>query len=262
MDNYLEIAQKAAQAGGAVIRHYYEKGVEIHHKESHNLVSAADLESEDIVVAEIRQHCPEHCFLGEETHKDQVGSEPIWIIDPLDGTNNFAHRVPHFACSVALYAENNFQVGAVYNPISKELFSAQLGKGAWHNGNKAGVSNVSSLREALVGTGFYYDRGQMMEDTLACIRNLFAENIHGIRRFGTASLDLSFVGTGRFDGFFEFELHPWDFAAGALFVKEAGGIVSRLDGSPLQPQASALIAGNPQIHAAVLKITQKHRRAH
>jgi myo-inositol-1(or 4)-monophosphatase len=216
------------------------------------------LEAEDAIVGIIKEEFPNHAVLGEETYKDDVSSPDLWIIDPLDGTNNFAHQLPHFAISVAYVKNGIAQAGVVYNPIHEELFIAERGKGAYLNGIQAKVGSNQKLNEVLVGCGFYYDRGLMMERTLDCMRDLFGKNIHGIRRMGTASLDLCMVGCGRFGAFFEYQLSPWDFAAGALFVEEAGGRISSTAGSPLAYEKSGVLASNGLLHAEMLEITGRH----
>src|SRR5690606_5223379 len=180
------------------------------------------------------------------------------IVDPLDGTNNFAHRIPHFAVSIAYYHNGSPVCGVVYNPLRDDWFTAVRGEGAWYNGQPARVSDERRLDQALVGVGFYYDRGAMMEATLAAIRDLFRCQIHGIRRFGTASLDLCQVGMGMFGAYFEFQLSPWDFAAGRLFVEQAGGRVTTCLGDALPLQKTTLLASNRLLHDAVLRVIGSH----
>ena len=221
-----QTAIAAARAGGSIVRKYYESGVEMRQKSSYNLVCDADLEAEAAIISHIKSVYPDHCFYAEETQKDTRTSEHLWVIDPLDGTNNFAHKIPQFACALAYYHNGTAQIGVVFNPVRDECFLSVRGEGAYLNGEKISVSSVNSLDSAIIGTGFYYDRGAMMEATLAAIKTLFEKRIHGIRRFGAASLDLCYVGCGYFDSFFEYTLAPWDYAAGRLFVIEAGGMVT------------------------------------
>src|SRR5262249_2850138 len=155
------------------------------------------------------------------------------VVDPLDGTNNFAHRIPHCAVSIAYHRSGQPVCGVIYNPFRDDWHVAVRGKGATHYGRRAEVSDHTRLNEVLVGVGFYYDRGAMMEATLAAIGDLKRRQVHGTRRFGTASLDLCMVGLGQFGAYFEYELSPWDFAAGRLFVEEAGGRVTTARGAPL-----------------------------
>jgi len=249
----LIVAQRAARAGGDVVARYFRDGVAMRGKQSFELVSDADLEAERAIVERIRAEFPGHAVLGEELHRDAVDAEHLWIVDPLDGTNNFGHRIPQFAVSIAYVRNGRAECGVVYQPVTDEWFIARRGCGAFHNGQAVQVSTASRLDQALLGVGFYYDRGAMMEATLAAIGDLFRRQIHGIRRFGAASLDLCWVGLGRFDGFFEFELAPWDFAAGRLFVEEAGGIVTTCDGQDPPWAKSSILATNGHLHAEILE---------
>ncbi|QDT62806.1 inositol monophosphatase family protein [Calycomorphotria hydatis] len=256
----LDVTHQAAQAGGEVIERYFREGVEIRTKEgagvSYDLVSDADLESEKAIGAVIQKAFPEHSILGEETFQDSIDAEHLWIIDPLDGTNNFAHDIPHFAISVAYYHNGQAETGVVLNPITGDCFAAKRGEGATLNGEPIRVGPQQKLDEVFVGCGFYYDRGAMMEATLASIKELFHEHIHGIRRMGTASLDLCFVAAGRFGAFFEYQLSPWDYAAGRLIVEEAGGSITDCGGNPLPLEKTSVLASNTLLHEAVLRIVR------
>ncbi|MCB0323655.1 MAG: inositol monophosphatase [Bdellovibrionales bacterium] len=254
----LAVAIAAARAGGATVLRYFREGVQMRVKESYNLVSDADVDAEEAVVTAIKEHFPSHAFFGEETHKDELSSEDVWIIDPLDGTNNFAHGISQFSVSIAYAKDGEVKAGVVYNPVHDELYCAERGKGAFCNGKRAAVSKESSLNQALIGTGFYYDRGLMMERTLDSMRDLFHTDIHGIRRIGAASLDLCHVGMGHFGAYFEYKLAAWDFAAGALFVEEAGGRVTTARGDSLPLDTSSVLASNGALHQSVLAIVGKH----
>jgi len=254
----LEIAQQAARIGGEIVARYFREGVEIRSKDAHNLVTDADVESEKAIVDCIRATFPDHEVMGEEGHTADLSAEHLWIIDPLDGTTNFAHKIPHFAVSIAYYFQGKPGCGAIWNPIRDDWFLAARGQGATHNGEKVSAGPESELKDVLVGVGFYYDRGAMMEATLAAIHELFEQQIHGIRRFGTASLDLAQVGCGLFGAFFEYELSPWDFAAGQLFVEECGGTVTTCRGEALPIEKSSVLASNTHLHPAVLDIVQRH----
>ncbi len=253
----LIVAQQAARAGGEVVLRYHREGVVMRGKQSYNLVSDADIEAERSIVNVIRRTFPHHAVLAEELHRDAVDSEHLWVIDPLDGTNNFAHRIPQFAVSVAYYRAGRAECGVVYQPLTDEWFVARRGCGAFHDGRAIQVSDSTRLDQALLGVGFFYDRDKIMDATLAAIGDLFRQQIHGIRRFGAASLDLCWVGLGRFDAFFEFELAPWDFAAARLFVEEAGGRVTTCDGAELPLAKSSVLATNGPLHPAVLDIVRK-----
>lgn len=257
-----KLALKAALAGGEVLKKYFRKSLVIREKqdnESFNLVTDADVEAEQTIIECIKKQFPEDSILAEESASNAALQERTWIIDPLDGTNNFAHSIAQFACSIGFYYQGKPLVGIVYNPISEEKFSAIKGKGAYLNGERIYVSKSKDLKTSLVCTGFYYDRGQMMEDTLSAIRELFQNNIHGIRRMGAASLDLCFVAAGRFDSYFEYKLAPWDFAAGALIVEEAGGRVTDCKGQEMEPQYSSVLASNSLTHSQVLEIVSKNK---
>lgn len=262
--NEMETARQAAVAGAAVVTKYFDSLAEADVRSksegdgAHDLVSNADLESEEAVARVIRAAYPRHEIIGEESHSAAVDAEHLWIIDPLDGTNNFAHHVPHFAVSIAYYRGGQPHTGVIVNPVSGDCFAAQRGGGAWHNGQQCHVDGAGQLSESLVGVGFYYDRGQMMRSTLAAIESLFSSNIHGIRRFGTAALDLCMVGQGLFGAFFEYELSPWDFAAGRLFVEEAGGTVTDCAGRPLELHRGSVLASNGRLHEAMLRIVAEH----
>lgn len=257
----LSTAQRAAEAAGNVLARYFHDGVTMRSKEgeaAYNLVSQADVEAEQAIAQIIHDAFPKHSILGEESHSGSTDSEHLWIVDPLDGTTNFAHRIPHFAVSIAYYCAGRPQCGVIFNPIREDWYLAEQGKGAKHNGKPVRVSGKGQLDQVLVSVGFYYDRGAMMEATLAAVSDLFREQIHGIRRFGTASLDLAQVGCGLFGAFFEYELSPWDFAAGRLFVEEAGGLVTTGRGDSLPLAKTSLLASTPALHPSVLDIVRLH----
>lgn len=252
----LEVAKAAARAGGEILRGYFRQGIEMRAKASCDFVSDADLESEQAIVRVIREAFPDHEILGEEGHTGDTSAEHLWIIDPLDGTTNFAHDIPHFAVSIACYHGGKPDCGVIFNPARDDWYHAVAGHGAFAGEEKVHVAEHTNLNESLVGVGFYYDRGAMMEATLNSIRELFGRQIHGIRRFGTASLDLVQVGSGTFGAFFEYELSPWDFAAGRLFVEEAGGKVTTCDGRPLPIEKTSVLASNGRLHDVVLDIVR------
>jgi myo-inositol-1(or 4)-monophosphatase len=248
------IAEEAARAGGAVAARYFREGVAMRSKDVANLVSDADVEAEHAIAAVIRKAFPSHAILGEEAHQADASAEHLWVIDPIDGTTNFAHQIPHFAVSVAYYRGGQAQCGVIFNPIRDEWHSAAKGQGAFHDGRRVQVQESSRLDESVIGVGFYYDRDAMMDATLGAIGELKRRQIHGIRRFGTASLDLCMVGLGRFGGYFEYQLSPWDFAAGRLFVEEAGGKVTDARGHPLPLAKSSILATNGLIHDQMLEV--------
>lgn len=263
MNSLLNSATEAAQIGGNILMQYFRDGVLIRDKSSgggktYDLVSDADIESERAIAEFLRARYPHHELLGEEDLDGNTDAEHLWIIDPLDGTNNFAHQVPHFAVSIAYYHQGVAMVGAILNPARDELFTAVRGEGARCNGQQATVADSASLSRTLIGCGFYYDRGEMMRRTLAAVEEFFANDIHGIRRFGTAALDLCQVGCGQFGGYFEYRLSPWDFAAGALFVQEAGGKVTDAHGAALPIETTSIVASNGKLHDSIIDITSRH----
>ncbi len=223
-----------------------------------NTVTEADLLSEKLITSAINEKYPDHSVLGEEEAATGVSlSAPqLWIIDPLDGTNNYASGMPHFSISVA-YCESGVPVvGVVYDPVRDELFSALRGEGTRLNGKSVKVAERPVLAESLVATGFYYDRGLLMEKTLDSMKLLFHHGIRGIRRCGSAALDLAWVASGRFDGYFEYQLAPWDFAAGVLLVIEAGGIVCCGNGTPFTLAAEGIIAASDKIEEEFCNLIQ------
>jgi myo-inositol-1(or 4)-monophosphatase len=262
----LQIAEEAARVGGAIASRFFREEFAVYTKSSaagkveYNLVSEADLEAETAIVAVIRKAFPDHAVLGEELHggdgvsESVLKSKHLWIVDPIDGTNNFVHRIPHFGVSVAYYHDGQPACGAMGNPIRDDWFIAARGQGAFHNDQRAQVTDNSRLEEALIGFGYYYDRGAMMEATLAAVGDLLRRNIHGVRRMGAATLDLAYVGLGCFGAFFEYELAPWDFAAGRLFVEEAGGKVTTGRGESVPLAKTSILASNGLLHEAVLEL--------
>jgi myo-inositol-1(or 4)-monophosphatase len=252
----LDVAEEAARAAGAIVARYFRDGIAMRSKDIANLVSDADIEAERAIVEVIRRSFPGHEVLGEESHHGDAGAEHLWVVDPLDGTNNFGHRIPHFAVSIAYCRDGRPECGVIYNPVRDEWHRAVRGQGAYFGDRRAQVAAHTRLDEALIGVGFYYDRGAMMEATLRAIHGVKRQQIHGIRRFGTASLDLCMVGLGMFGAYFEYELSPWDFAAGMLFVEEAGGRVTTARGGPLTLAKSSLLASNGLLHETVLEIVR------
>jgi myo-inositol-1(or 4)-monophosphatase len=255
----LSVAKEAARVGGAIVARYFREGITMRSKDVSNLVSDADIEAEHAIVDAIRWRFPGHEVLAEEEHSGDPGAEHLWVVDPLDGTNNFAHKIPQFAVSVAYYRAGVAECGVIYNPVRDDWHVAVRGRGAFFNGERVRVGEQSKLHEVLVGVGFYYNRGAMMEATLRAVGDLKRDHtIHGIRRFGAATLDLCMVGLGQLGAYFEFELSPWDFAAGRLFVEEAGGRVTTCLGEPLPLARSSILASNGLLHEAMLDVVKPH----
>ncbi len=255
MDKFKEIAIMAARKAGEVHKKYFNRNIRVKTKgTSINLVTAADTEAEKEIVSLIRSYFPKHNFLAEEETYKKIDSEYTWVIDPLDGTSNFSYGLPIFCVSIALLKNNEPIIGVVYDPMRDELFSAQKNCGAYLNREKIAVACASKLKEALLITGFYYNRGKDMVANLERIRIFLSKRIIGIRRLGAAALDLCYVACGRAAGFWEFTLSPWDFAAGMLIVREAGGMVTGRYGEDITLKKSFIAASNGKIHNAMLEV--------
>ncbi|HDL02579.1 MAG TPA: inositol monophosphatase [candidate division Zixibacteria bacterium] len=218
-----------------------------------DLVTDADLASEKYIVGEITKKFPNHSILAEEEAARDNHSDYRWVIDPLDGTTNFAHDFPFYCVSIGIEYRGDIIAGVVYDPERDELFHAFKGGGAYQNRKKINVSAESNLERALLATGFPYDIGNSREDNLKYFRR-FAKKARGIRRAGSAALDLCYLACGRFDGFWELKLHPWDTAAGKIIIEEAGGVVTDFDGKKYSIYGKYILAGNPKIHRRMKKI--------
>jgi myo-inositol-1(or 4)-monophosphatase len=244
----LNVAQQSARAAGEVLLQHFGL-VTVHEKEStQNIVTAADVASEQRITQLILDAFPQHSLLREETvFEGDLMADQLWVVDPLDATNNYAHGIPHFCVSIAFVQRGSPQVGVVYDPMRDEMFWAVRGEGAWLNGRSIRVAQPADLSRSIIATGFYYDRGPMMERTLDSIRVLFRRNIRGLRRMGGAALDLSWTACGRFQGYFEYQLAPWDYAAGWLLVEEAGGNCWDRAGRPMRLEARSVMAACPAI---------------
>lgn len=241
-----------AKAAGAILRQAHGKQHQVRHKGVMDLVTDSDQAAEDYLVAEIRRHFPAHTIVSEEAGELRGVDGHCWYIDPLDGTTNFSHNFPLFAVSLAYARHGEVELGVVYDPLRRECFSVRRGRGAWLNGRRMRVSNTPDLLHSLLATGFPYDRLTSAENNLDHFAHLSLRT-QGVRRLGSAALDLAYVACGRLDGFWELKLKPWDIAAGGLMVQEAGGIMTTLGGdpNPLQPPYSVL-AANPHLHPLLL----------
>lgn len=243
----------AAEAGGIVLQHYFNnKNLKISHKEGlNNLVTEADHASETAIIETIRQSFPNHFILSEEIGELSSDSEFKWVIDPIDGTINFAHGIP--LCCVSIGVERNgvMMMGAVYNPFMKEFFFAEKGKGAFLNEEPLFVSQERSVLKSCLVTGFPYTYLDSPNGPLQCFDRFIRKGIP-VRRLGSAALDLCWVAAGRFDGFYEHKLNAWDSAAGFLMVEEAGGKVTDFDGSVYSPYQPHIVATNGRIHDEML----------
>jgi myo-inositol-1(or 4)-monophosphatase len=217
-----------------------------------------DLLSEKVIVSEIRKRYPDHSLLAEEKTDLQENSPYRWIIDPLDGTTNYAHGFPVFSVSIALEKAGEVILGVVYDPTRDELFVGKKGKGTRLNGRKVHVSSTPKLSESLLATGFPYDLRESPADNFDHFRN-FALRVHAVRRAGSAALDLCYVAAGRFDGFWEMKLGPWDLAAGGLMVREAGGKITDFLGNPISLDGKYVVASNGKIHRQMVQILKLGR---
>jgi len=255
----LTLAVSATSKAGEILKSNFRKKVSIQTKSLANFVSEVDIAAEHSIVTSIREAYPDHAVFAEESHHEMSSAEHLWVIDPLDGTSNYLHGIPQFAISIGYMLRGRAEAGVIYNPISDDWFYAVRGQGAWHNGVRLSVNQEPTLADTMVAVGFFYDRGRIMEATLAAIGEFFRNNIHGVRRFGAAALDLAQVARGDYGAFMEFKLQPWDHAAGGLLVEEAGGRVTNCCGQPLPlQQPSSILATNGLLHDAVLAIAQRH----
>lgn len=257
----LPIAVTAAREAGALIKDHFGKVHQVTFKGAINPVTEVDLASEALICRHLKAAFPDYAILAEE-----MGGAPwntpgaLWIIDPLDGTKNFAHNFPHIGVSIGLLYDGMPELAVIYDPLRDELFTAQRGKGATLNGGPLHVSAVADLADALLGTGFPYD-GRTAADNNTRRLDHFLRRSQGVRRAGAAVLDLAYVACGRLDGFWELDLKPWDVAAGILLVLEAGGRVTDFKDRPLPLSGSRVVASNGWIHEAMLRVIREGAKA-
>ena len=253
----LEFAIQTARAAGGLLAERFGRKIEITNKSEIDLVTESDLASESLIIDRIKTYYPAHSILAEESGASNPQdrdsqSDWRWVIDPLDGTTNYAHGYPCFCVSIALEHNGKLQIGVVYDPVRDEMFAAERGQGASLNGRRISVSQTASLGRALLCTGFPYDVRQRNE--FARHFASFIMHAQGVRRDGAAALDLAYVAAGRFDGFWEEGLKPWDVAAGALIIEEAGGRLSNYLGEPLDIFTPPVVASNGLIHEAMMQV--------
>ena len=253
-DVLLETAIEAGRQAGAILQNYVRSGFRIEHKDRINLVTDADHAAEQCVIDRIRKQFPRHRFLAEERGRVERSPSPyLWVIDPLDGTTNFAHGYPAYCVSIGLEYEGRCVLGVVFDPSRNELFTATHSGGAYLNGQPIRVSSTSSLENSLLVTGFAYDIREAARNNLDHFVK-FALKAQGLRRTGSAALDLCYIAAGRFDGFWEVSLNPWDMAAGSVMVREAGGQLTNFLGNDLSIYGQELVASNGHIHQAMLAV--------
>src|SRR6476469_434206 len=250
--SYLETAAEIAREAGALLANYFERRVPYELKGESDLVTEADRASERLVVDRLRSHFPAHGIVAEEGGGHESSSDFRWYVDPLDGTTNFAHSYPAFNVTLALEQAGDMIAGVVYDPIRQEMFSAERGSGAYLNNRRIHVSTVQRLEDSLVCAGFP-SRKRHLSINVHFYHQLGLAT-HGVRRSGSAAIDLAYVACGRLDGFWEFGLNPWDMAAGRLLAEEAGGRVSDMKGRPHRFGASHLLVDNGRIHEQMLEI--------
>jgi myo-inositol-1(or 4)-monophosphatase len=253
--NFLPAMQSIAREAGALLLEYFDKHIKIEYKGEADLVTAADRKSEALIREHIRTLWPDHDVLGEEQGLHDTGSEYRWYVDPLDGTTNFAHGYPVFCVSMALQHKGQMIAGLCFDPTRNEMFAAEKGRGAFLNDARMCVSKTSALAESLVATGFPSHKRHKNPNIF--FYHQITLRTHGVRRAGSAALDLCSVACGRFDGFWEFNLNPWDTAAGVLIVEEAGGRVSNFAGGAFELNSHETLASNGVIHRALINEFQQ-----
>ena len=255
----LTIATKAAYRAGDIITKGFNRrdNLRVTRKTNNDYVSDVDKNAEFAITDTLRTAYPSHAFLGEEN--GLVGDKDAdyqWIIDPLDGTTNFLHGFPQFAISIAMKYKGKLELGLIYDPIADELFTAVRGGGAYVNNRRIRVTGLVNLQDALLGTGFPFRQETAVDNYLCTFKQLFFKTA-GIRRAGSAALDLAYLAAGRLDGFWEYSLKPWDMAAGVLMLREAGGLVTDNKGEENYMQSGNIVAGNPKIFAQLLDVIQQ-----
>jgi len=248
--DFVPAMQVIAREAGVLLMEYFHQRVKVEYKGDVDLVTVADRKSEALIIERIRSRWPAHDVLGEEGTRIETGSDYKWYIDPLDGTTNFAHGFPVFCISMALEHKGKRIAGVVYDPTRPEMFAAEQGSGTYLNDQRVRVSTTSNLSECLVATGFPSHKRHKNPNIF--FYHQITLRTHGVRRAGSAALDLASVAAGRFDGFWEFNLNPWDTAAGVLLVEEAGGRVTDFSGGPFQIASRETLASNGLVHAALL----------
>lgn len=259
----LQLAIETVRAAGALVARFYEQGVaSIHAKSSAvDLVTEADLASQALVIEALRRHFPEYGIWAEEGPQARPASESFWLLDPLDGTTNFTHGYPVFAVSLALVGQDAVQLGVTYDVVRGRCYWAERDGGAWCDGQRLRVSTRSALEQTLLATGFPYSRASNPDNNLAEF-NYFMPRCRGVRRAGSAAMDLAWVAEGILDGYWESNLNPWDWGAGVLLVTEAGGRVSDFTDGPWPLEGQRLVASNgqPALHTALIEGLAQARR--
>jgi len=258
-DEFLKIAKDVAREAGRMLRRCFHQKGEIYYKGEVNLVTEADRQAQQLIFKRLSSFYPSHGFLAEEGLEKDKDAEFRWIFDPLDGTTNFAHKFPVFSVSLALERNREVVCGVVYDPMREEMFWAAKRKGAYLNRTRINVSSTENLGKSLLATGFPYDIRQSKINNINHFTN-FLLNAQAVRRCGSAALDLCYVACGRFDGFWELKLNPWDVAAGALIVREAGGQASDFKGKEFNIYHPEVLASNGLIHKQMIRVLNLGKR--
>lgn len=259
LQQYLETAIDLCRAAGDVLNYYADRDKIIEFKGHANLVTIADKKSEELIIGGILGRYPTHSILAEESGASQSGIAIKWIIDPLDGTTNFAHGYPFYCVSIAVEEDGEVVCGAVYDPVREEMFSAARGAGAYRNGEKLRVSDVSQLSQALLITGFPYNFRERLDTVIHQFEEFLVAS-QAVRRGGSAALDLCYVAAGRLDGFWELYLQPWDTAAGRIVLEEAGGRVTDFKGGPFSIYSKEILASNGRVHEEMLRVLSESKK--
>lgn len=255
-ESIARVGAETALEAGKLLMTRFRTELEVSHKGDINLVTEMDVAAEKLIISRLEKAFPDHTVLAEESQSTASAGSHKWIVDPLDGTTNYAHGYPVFCVTIALEIEGNVEWGIVYNPNLEEVFTAQRGHGAFLNGRRLHVSRVSELDKSLLATGFPYDIRTASDNNLNYFHE-FALRVQAVRRAGSAGIDLAYVAAGRFDGFWELRLHPWDCAAGYLLIREAGGAVTNFSGEPGSIYDSDTVASNGLIHQQMLAVIQE-----
>ncbi len=243
--------ERAAREAGAILLEIALTGIRVSEKENHELVTTADLMSEEFLKKRLAEIEPSAGFLGEESWNVNYPDPPFWVVDPLDGTNNYAHGYPVFAVSIAFWNGSSIETGCIYDPSRNEVFSAVSGKGAKLNDSVISTTDIDGLEGCILATGFPYHRKPSNLGVNLEILKYFLGRVQGIRRSGSAALDLAYVAAGRLDGFWEEHLKPWDMAAGSLIVREAGGETSSFSGGKWDISSTGIVASGKSIHQEI-----------
>jgi len=255
----LKTAKEAAQIGGELLLQGFGQlnRNQIDLKGMGDYVTDLDHLSEEAIIRKIKQSYPDHIIHAEESGEDSQKSPYRWLIDPLDGTANYVHNIPVYAVSIALTMEDEIEIGVVHYPERKEMFWAVAGEGAFLNGRPIHVSSRKEMAYSMLATGFPWRSKPWIDPYMDCFKDLFIKAA-GLRRMGSAAIDLAYTAWGRFDGFWEMKLSPWDIAAGIVMVREAGGVVTDFRGENNYLPSGNVVAGNPDIHRQILEVTRRH----